>query len=149
MNNNEKDNEDLFLDEVIDKSIDEAIILQETNTVKWYVEGLLDEDTGEVFSPRKLKKDPPILVIESVHKDTGEENYASFVLTPEFSKTLSDLGSITYKAYNGIKPSELSEKSIKTLPKDIFEWAKNNKISAAFLSLFSIIFIAYIFMSIF
>lgn len=136
------------LDEVLEKTIDEAIILQESNTVKWRVEGLFD-DEGEILSARKLKKDPPILIVESVDKETGEENFASFVLTPEFSRTLQDLGSITWQAYNGIKAKELEARSLKTLPGDLLQWAKDNKGSAAFLLLFTLIFIIYVIAGIF
>lgn len=136
------------LDEVLEKTIDEAIILQESNTVKWRIEGLFDEE-GEILSARKLKKDPPILIIESVDKETGEENFASFVLTPEFSRTLQDLGSITWQAYNGIKAKELETRSLKTLPGDLLQWAKDNKGSAAFLLLFTLIFVIYVITGIF
>lgn len=83
-------------DKVLDSDKVFSIVKQKSGTIAWRIDGLADDD-GEVYAPRKLKSNPPLLSIESSAGDT-----VSFILTKEVARSLRDACDRTYQAYFGI-----------------------------------------------
>ena len=74
-----------------------AVFKQSENTLMWNILDLYD-DNGNIRSKNQLRKNPPILSLES-----SDGSQAEFVLTEGLSKSLSELLEIVYYAYNGVE----------------------------------------------
>ena len=74
-----------------------AVFKQSENTLMWNILDLYD-DSGNIRSKNQLRKNPPILSLES-----SDGSQAEFVLTEGLSKSLSELLEIVYHAYNGVE----------------------------------------------
>ena len=84
----------------------------------WRIDGLYKKDEFKTKNSLKLRKEPPILVLED---DAG--NKVNFVLTKTASKDLADSLKILNDAYNG-KPNKrkMKIKDIKNITKNWKEW---------------------------
>lgn len=123
-------------DEVIDESIQAAIIKQMEGIVTFRIEGFIDENTGEPRSKKELKMDPPKMVVESA--GSQGDNAVEFMLTREFSKKLYESVKNVHDATYGVGKS-------KTTDKEIINWVSENKIKTGLLAAFVLMIIVMMF----
>lgn len=125
-NSEEIDNLDEYIltnDEglLIDKS--ESSFIQEDGVLKWSIDGFYDEN-GNTPSPREMRRNPPVLKLESLNKDTNEIDVAAFVLTEHFMESFAYAMKGVNDGYRGIKPGE--PRKIKDIPSDLIDWVKEH-----------------------
>lgn len=120
-------NSDDFL---IDGDDYSAIIDQYDGIISWRLEGYRDQDTGDIVSAKKMRNDPPTLVVENNNGDV-----INFKITQELARTLSSSLNDIYETMSGKKRVSHST------DKDIIEWLSKNKIKTGFLLAFIILLI--------
>lgn len=103
------DDDEEFLkgdDTTIHEANDVAIFQQLENVVSWEIENYYKDD-GKPRNRLSLRNDPPILKISN---SSGEN--ASFVISKEFSGSLSKLFSDIERSYYGVSEKRMNNKAI-------------------------------------
>lgn len=136
------DDEEMLLgdDKVIFSEDDRAAFMQLENSIVWRIDGLYNAK-GEVKNKFALKQNPPELTV--ISSDGDDESFATFFLTPEVCKTLSEALDTTYRAYYGVKKKKsqpFSQASIRESYENSVQWIKDHPVKMT-ISVLVIVFI--------
>lgn len=131
------EDDEFFLgdDEEILSELDMAAFQQLDGVVTWEIENLHDSE-GQTLSKRDIRMNPPLLKIKS---SSGE--YAEFILTKDFSKTLAEKFDEIYRAYYGVKPKGKGA-SISSV-EDFKKYVLDHKVGTIVVVILVLIFFVY------
>lgn len=105
-----------------------AGFLQLENSIVWSVDGFVKED-GKVKTSKEMRLDPPVLKIQSIDPESNDENHATFLMTKDFSQSLSRVTEEVYRAYYGLgekKKNTFWKMSFDDKMKTILGWISSN-----------------------
>lgn len=125
-----------------------AGFVQLENSIVWSIDGFVKED-GKVKTSKEMRLDPPVLKIQSIDPESNDENHATFLMTKDFSQSLSRVTEEVYRAYYGLgekKKNTFWKMSFDDKMKTILGWISSNPVKT--IGLF-IILIAFVLMIIF
>lgn len=95
----------------------------------WRIEGLYKKDDFKIKNVIKLKKDPPVLILED-----DKNNKVEFVLTENVSRDLEESLRVLNNGYRGIQNRrKMKIKDIKNIKKNWKEWPVDTVLIAIFL----------------